>query len=227
MITNEWEWIVRLLVAAALGGAVGLERETHGRDAGFRTMMLVCSGTALIMATSLRVPELFSQFGVSSALRIDPARIAYGTISGIGFLGAGAIIRDKGSIRGITTAACLWMVTAIGLAVGCGFYLLGLTSTGISVLILYFLRKGEHFLPRDTYNQVTVVQATEVDLASYLKILQEEKLRVLNHQITVHTPPPVTEISFTIRHRHPNEYLSEHLIRRFLSLPGVKSVSWK
>lgn len=222
---SEWEWVLRLFLASTLGSIIGLERESHGREAGFRTLMLVCGGTALIMITSLRIPELFPASDANSLLRLDPARIAYGTITGIGFLGAGAIVRDAKRIRGITTAACLWIVAAIGLAVGAGFYLLALVTTAVSVIILYCLRFIEHFIPRDLYNEVAIVHQGEVSLAPLMQIFTEEKVKVLNHQIKVHTPPPMTEVEFTLRHKDPN--VSEKLIKKFLSLPGVKQVGWK
>lgn len=224
-MVSEWEWVLRLLLASALGGIIGLERESHGREAGFRTLMLVCGGTALIMVTSLRIPELFPLSDANSILRLDPARLAYGTITGIGFLGAGAIVRDEKRIRGITTAACLWVVAAIGLAVGAGFYLMALITTSVSVIILYCLRFVEHFIPKDLYNEVTVVQQGEVDLTPLMEIFTEEKARVLNHQIKVQTPPPMTEVEFTLRHKDRN--ISERLVKKLLRLPGVKQVGWK
>lgn len=225
MIVSEWEWILRLLIAAILGGVVGLERESHGREAGFRTLILVCSGTCLIMTTSLRVPELFAYFTADSVLRLDPARIAYGTITGIGFLGAGAIVRDKKRTRGITTAACLWVVAAIGLAIGCGFYYLGVASTVISLLVLYFLRLVERFVPKDTYNSILILRDGEREMAPLLQILEEFQMKILSQTIKIQTPPPTTEVEFSVRHK--NHTTGETIVRRFLSVPGVKMVEWK
>ncbi|MFA7327970.1 MAG: MgtC/SapB family protein [Candidatus Ratteibacteria bacterium] len=225
MITSEWEWILRLIIAAVLGGVVGLERESRGREAGFRTLILVCSGTCLIMITSLRVPELFACFTADSVLRLDPARIAYGTITGIGFLGAGAIVRDKKRTRGITTAACLWVVAAIGLAIGCGFYYLGVASTAISILVLYFLRLAEKFIPKDNYNSILITRDGEREMTPLLQVLDEFQMKMLSQTIKVQTPPPVTEIEFSVRHK--NHTAAEIIVNRFLSVPGVKMVEWK
>jgi putative Mg2+ transporter-C (MgtC) family protein len=225
MLISEWEWVLRLLIAAVLGGVVGLERESRGREAGFRTLILVCSGTCLIMITSLRVPELFLHFTSDSILRLDPARIAYGTITGIGFLGAGAIVRDKKRTRGVTTAACLWVVAAIGLAIGCGFYFLGLASTAISILVLYFLRLAEKFIPKDIYNSILISRDGEKEMAPLLEVLDEFQMKILSQAIKVHTPPPMTEVEFNVKHK--NHTAAETIVRRFMSVPGVKMVEWK
>ncbi|MFH2068868.1 MAG: MgtC/SapB family protein [Candidatus Omnitrophota bacterium] len=225
MIVSEWEWVLRLLIAAVLGGVVGLERESHGREAGFRTLILVCGGTCLIMITSLRIPELFAGFSADSVLRLDPARIAYGTITGIGFLGAGAIVRDKKRTRGITTAACLWVVAAIGLAIGCGFYYLGAASTAISILVLYFLRVVERLIPKDTYNSILINRDGEKEMAPLLQILDEFQMKIMNQTIKVQTPPPMTEVEFSVRHK--GTVSGEDVVRKFASVPGVKMVEWK
>ena len=129
--------IVRLLIGAVLGGLVGFEREAHNRKiAGFRTHILVCVGATLIMLTSLYIFELYR-----GSVAVDPGRIAAGVITGIGFLGAGTIIRSRVSVTGLTTAASLWTVSGIGLAVGCGFYIAACTTTVIVLAALYALRK--------------------------------------------------------------------------------------
>jgi putative Mg2+ transporter-C (MgtC) family protein len=132
------EIIKRLLIAVILSGLVGLERETHGRAAGLRTHILVCLGSTLITLTSMHIFEIYR--GVTS---IDPARIAAQVVSGIGFLGAGTIIRSRASIRGLTTAASLWTVAGIGLAVGVGFYQGAYTATLLVLITLFLLNKIE------------------------------------------------------------------------------------
>src|SRR5881396_4411642 len=115
------EALVRLVLAAALGGAVGIERELREREAGFRTHLLVALGSALFTIVSAYGFHEFLSSG-ASVVRADPTRIAAQIVTGIGFLGAGAIIREGISVRGLTTAASLWMVAAIGLAAGAGYY---------------------------------------------------------------------------------------------------------
>ena len=128
---------LRLIIALLLGGLIGFEREKHNkRIAGFRTHIIVCVGACLIMLTSIHMFELYGQ-----KAPLDPARIAAGVITGIGFLGAGTIIRSRASIMGLTTAASLWTVSGVGLAVGCGFYPAAFFATIIVFATLYMLGK--------------------------------------------------------------------------------------
>jgi len=130
--------LTRLALTLLLSGLIGLERQVHRRSAGLRTHILVSLGSCLIMLTSMYVFDIYkNQTG------IDPARIAAGVITGIGFLGAGTIIRDREGIKGLTTAASLWVVAGIGLAVGCGFYRAGLYTTALVLIALVFLRHIE------------------------------------------------------------------------------------
>jgi len=117
------DMMIKLILSAFLGGLIGLEREMHARAAGLRTHILVATGSTLIMMVSNYMFALYEEQTASSIVRLDPARIAAMTITGIGFLGAGTIIQSKEIVRGLTTAACLWVIAAVGLAVGCGFFL--------------------------------------------------------------------------------------------------------
>jgi putative Mg2+ transporter-C (MgtC) family protein len=133
------EVALRLLVAAGLGAAVGLERELREREAGLRTHMLVSIGSALFtLASAYGFHEFLTAGG--NVVRADPTRIAAQIVTGIGFIGAGAIIRQGLSVRGITTAATLWTVAAIGLAAGAGYYSAAVIATGIVVFSLWPLR---------------------------------------------------------------------------------------
>jgi putative Mg2+ transporter-C (MgtC) family protein len=132
--TIGWpEVLLRLFAAAALGAAIGLERELRERQAGLRTHLLVCVGSALF--------TLVSAYGFSDwGARVDPTRIAAQIVTGIGFLGAGAIIRQGLSVRGLTTAATLWLVAAIGMAVGAGYWEGALIATAGALITLGPLR---------------------------------------------------------------------------------------
>src|SRR5512137_519372 len=120
--------LAKLLLAALLGGVIGLEREIHGRPAGFRTHLLVSLGSCLYVITSIHFYTLFGNFSGNLPVGVDPGRVAAQVVTGIGFLGAGAIIREKYSVRGLTTAACLWIAAAIGVACGVGLF-------GISIVV--------------------------------------------------------------------------------------------
>jgi putative Mg2+ transporter-C (MgtC) family protein len=137
------EELLRVAVAAALGGAVGLERELREREAGFRTHMLVAVGSALFTLVSAYGFREFLLHG-GSVVRADPTRIAAQIVTGIGFLGAGAIIRQGLSIRGLTTAATLWVVAAIGLAAGAGYYSAAVITTLVALVSLWPLRIAAH-----------------------------------------------------------------------------------
>ncbi len=128
----------RLLAAFLMGSVIGLEREKKKRSAGFRTHILVCMGSCLIMLVSLHIYELYKE-----DVPLDPARIAAGVVTGIGFLGAGTIIRSSEGARGLTTAASIWISSAIGLAVGCGFFSAAFISTIMAFLTLAFLKRLE------------------------------------------------------------------------------------
>ena len=124
----EVEMILRLLLAAALGAVIGYQRERAGKPAGLRTHTLICVGAALFTIASLY------GFGVMA----DPARIAAGIVAGIGFIGAGAIIRrEEGIVAGLTTAATIWVVASIGLAAGAGLYLISAVTTAVILIVLF------------------------------------------------------------------------------------------
>ncbi len=130
--------IFRLLLACILGGLIGYERESMNRPAGFRTHILVCLGSALVMVTSQYIFEKYS--GVVNA---DPARLGAQVISGIGFLGAGTIIREGASVKGLTTAASLWAVSCVGIAAGIGFYEGAIVAALVIYLTLIVLKRLE------------------------------------------------------------------------------------
>lgn len=138
---SDLQIIVRLVLALVLSGLIGLERQLHKRTAGLRTHILVCLGSCLIMLTSLYIFDIYK-----NVTNLDPARIAAGVITGIGFLGAGTIIREKEGVRGLTTAASLWVVAGIGLATGCGFYSAAVFTTGLVLLALFILRYVENMM---------------------------------------------------------------------------------
>jgi putative Mg2+ transporter-C (MgtC) family protein len=151
------EFLGRLALAALLGGAVGLEREIHGRPAGVRTYLILSLGTALLMVLSEYLLVAYHGKYPELGLQGDPGRIAGQAITGVGFLGAGVIIRYKDSIRGLTTAACVWLVCSVGLAVGAGFYLVSVAATLLTLLALIGLKAWERHLRKDWFEDLQVV----------------------------------------------------------------------
>lgn len=144
----ELEFILRIFIASLLGGAIGLEREYRDKAAGFRTHFLVALGSALFMIISVYGFEGVLTGDFNAPIRLDVSRIAAQVVTGIGFIGAGTIIFQKNAIRGLTTAAGVWVTAAIGMACGGGMYLLATVSTALVLIGLeafnYLLHRFDH-----------------------------------------------------------------------------------
>ncbi|OQA57074.1 MAG: putative Mg(2+) transport ATPase [Candidatus Omnitrophica bacterium ADurb.Bin277] len=141
----DFEMMGRLLTAVGLGAIIGLEREFHGKEAGFKTYTLVCLGSALMMVVSIGIFETYRNIAT-----VDPARIAAQVVTGVGFLGAGAIIRSpQGSIKGLTTAAGIWAMCGVGLACGVGLFRAAIFTTMLVLIVMIIFSKvQERILPQ-------------------------------------------------------------------------------
>ena len=149
MNVTDLEMAGRLALAAVLGGLIGLEREFHSQPAGLRTHMVVALGACLMMLVSMYMQELDP--------RADPGRIAAQVVTGIGFLGAGAIMRFGMSVKGLTTAACLWTAAGIGLAVGAGYWKAASVATVLTFIAIFVFDKFEkHFLAGKAYRRFVI-----------------------------------------------------------------------
>lgn len=137
--------ILHLLAALAAGGLIGLERSHHGRPAGFRTHTLVCLASSVLM-----------QLPVLGAVQLDPSRLAQGIMTGIGFLGAGVIVKERMSVRGLTTAASIWITAAIGILLGLGHYFVAGAATALTLSVLALFRWFEGHLPTQHYVRLEV-----------------------------------------------------------------------
>lgn len=156
---------LKLVLAAVLGGMIGVERQLHDKPAGLRTNILICVGSTLFMSISTTVAQLLGG---------DPTRIAAQIISGIGFLGAGAVLHSHGFVLGLTTAATIWVVAGIGMALGAGMYSLAIFVTGMSIVTLYFLSFAEDRIQgRKSYSYSLVVTNLNDALASINRVLKE------------------------------------------------------
>ena len=156
------EIIIRLLLAAVIGGIIGYEREIHGRAAGFRTQLIVCVAAVLIMIVSENYYHYLHD--LDDSLRIDPARIAAGALIGIGFMGAGVIIKSGFAVRGLTTAASIWIVSAMGLAIGGGLYLEAILTAVITIIALMVLRVMEIKIKRLRFKNIIISSSTDEDV---------------------------------------------------------------
>jgi putative Mg2+ transporter-C (MgtC) family protein len=164
--------MLRLGLAVLIGGVIGLDRAYRGRPAGFRTHILVCLASSLLMVLMEFQWAIISPDFLSS-VRVDPTRMAQGIMTGIGFLGAGVIMQDKQVVRGLTTAASIWITSAIGIIVGAGFYSAALLATALTILTLVGLNNFTRILPIRHYARLVICfkrheSLTEQDVKSML-----------------------------------------------------------
>lgn len=203
---------VRLIVAAILGGIIGLEREKLNRPAGVRTHMIVCLGSCLIM--------LLGEYMHQIDNTIDITRLGAQVVSGIGFLGAGAILKDGFSVRGLTTAATLWVVACVGLAIGGGFYSAGILTTVIVYSSLHFLgfttKKGLR------KNVSVFVESLDNTINNLQDFLTDNGLEVVDIGLVDNIKSDFIEIKFVILVRNIKKLTD--LESKILSIDGVKSV---
>lgn len=190
------EIILRLLLGTLLGGIIGFERQTHGRPAGFRTQLLVCVACVLLMIIS---ENYYSQKVLTEDyIRLDPTRIAAGAMTGIGFLGAGVILKTGLSVQGLTTAACIWIVAAIGLAVGVGQYVAAITSAVITFISLWILRIVETKIPRLTFKYITLVTDESGDEDTIRALFEEKGFIISKMDYEISFPEKKKTFIFTI-----------------------------
>jgi len=195
--------VVRILLAAALGGMIGWERERHGRAAGLRTHLLLCMGCALVMLVSLYLPTLFMQYTSDSVVRADPGRLAGHVLSGLGFLGAGAIIALGRRVRGLTTAACVWVTAAIGLALGCGYVFVATWTFLVVMFALHTLGRWERRMPaKDRYVQLDLHFGRPGNrIEQIMGLLAKHGYEVLDY--TIEWRPEGTVYSLRLRYSVP------------------------
>jgi len=155
MAQEYLEIVFRLVAALAAGGLIGLERSHRGRPAGFRTHALVCLASSLLMLVTVYETHWFPDTYTTRVI-LDPTRIAQGIMTGIGFVGAGAIIKEGFTVRGLTTAASIWVTAAIGILTGIGFYFAAVVGTLLALGTLSLFRWIEARLPTETYANFTV-----------------------------------------------------------------------
>ena len=144
----------QILAALLAGGLIGLERSYHGRAAGFRTFSLVALGACLLMVASANPLDWYPP--IEGQAHMDPSRVVQGIVTGVGFLGAGVIFRDGFTVRGLTTAACIWVVAALGVLFGIGFYMLGTIGTVITLIVLSVFKRIESLMPANQYSYLSI-----------------------------------------------------------------------
>lgn len=208
---------LRLLLAAVLGGAIGVEREIRDREAGIRTHLLVALGSCLFTLLSAYGFHSFLVSG-TAVVRADPTRIAAQIVTGIGFLGAGAIIREGLSVRGLTTAGSLWVSAAIGMAAGAGWYVAAIGTTVLTIaalwpLRIYAYRIIERIKPEE--NRLTVEMREGHPIGPFLSMFESVR------NIEVSEEPHCRVVRLELPH------VDEALVARLADLEYVIGVRWR
>jgi putative Mg2+ transporter-C (MgtC) family protein len=215
---------LRLLVAAVLGGAIGLERELREREAGLRTHLLVSLGAAVFTVVSAYGFGGF-QYGLETGITRDPTRIAAQIVTGIGFLGAGAIIRQGLSVRGLTTAATLWVVAAIGMASGAGYYSAAVVGTLIVIISLWPLRLLAYRLVvqvRPEEGRLLLELPVGASAAPVLAELERIDIRIDSLELEDREQVRTVVVGMHVRERGR----TTELVERLTALEEVQRVEW-
>jgi putative Mg2+ transporter-C (MgtC) family protein len=215
---------LRILLAAALGGLIGLERELSDQPAGLRTHLLVVLGSCLFTLVGAYGLEAFQ--GSSNAVNLDPTRIAAQVVSGIGFLGAGAILREGLNIRGLTTAATLWVVAAIGVASALGYWEGASITTATAILALVALKRVERMLlPRLRLgmHRFKMTMSAELKMSELIEAVESHGGRI--HSLKIVTRESGERVLFG-QVRLPREAAAPQVADTIASVPGVTEAEW-
>ncbi|MDE6301499.1 MAG: MgtC/SapB family protein [Muribaculaceae bacterium] len=209
--------VYRLMLSMLLGSIVGFERRRRGQTAGVRTFSLIAMGSTLAMILSVYVAEKYGDG--------DPTRMAAQVISGIGFLGAGAIIQMKGSVRGLTTAAGIWMVSTIGMAVGCGLYWVAVIATGLILFILVLLERIEHRISLRSESRIIRVKIGTVlhDISAYQAVLDKYNVTLSNFYVEYDFDVSETRLNLVVVLKENVDYVG--LFNDFEKLYPTRSIT--
>lgn len=197
--------IFKLTLSLIIGSAIGLERRRKGQVAGMRTFSLICMGATLAMLISIYIPQEY--MGLKNG---DPGRIAAQVISGIGFLGAGAIIQMKGSVKGLTTAAGIWMTAAIGLAIGSGMYMISISALLLVLFALTTAEKLEVTLFKSGESKIIRIKTQGIitDLTPFRNDLKTHNIHIVDEFIKYNYHEGHTIINFIILARGHQDFIS-------------------
>jgi putative Mg2+ transporter-C (MgtC) family protein len=220
------EIVIRLSLSAVLGGLIGLERDIHGRAAGLRTHLLVSLGSATFMLLSIFVAATAR----GSTFTSDPGRIAAQVIAGIGFLGAGVIIKEGATVRGLTTSACLWAVAGVGMAAGAGYPAVAVITTAFALIGLIALKAFERLYPKDFYRTLDVTTGIGVNASDVIELLKAQKLAILSCAIVRDYEAGTTRVTLGLRFFHKGVTdKKSHTIFEMLEQSGleIRRVEWR
>lgn len=218
--------IYKLILSLLLGAVVGLERRHKGQIAGMRTFALISMGATLAMLVSIYIPQEY--MGLKNG---DPGRIAAQVISGIGFLGAGAIIQMKGSVRGLTTAAGIWMTACIGLAVGSGMYVIASVACLLIIFVLMILENAEKYLLKGGESKIVRLKVDEIvtDMSPYRECFRKHDVHVSDVFLRYDYTQNISTLNFMVRTKSNTHFESifeeMHSIGKVLSLTLANEVN--
>ena len=217
---SETQFIIRILVASALGAVVGLERERLNQPAGLRTHIILVIGAAMAMVLSVNLGYLFARPGLPA----DPARLAAQVISGIGFLGAGAILRCGFTVKGLTTATSLWTMAIVGLTVGAGYYLVAVIATALILVVLVLLNVIEKRFVRTSISRFISIEAgyRKGIVKTIRKNVQKFADDILNFTIQKHVKDKRLRIQVVAKISKDQNL--EELIEEISDIDGVRSM---
>ena len=216
--------IIRLAFATLLGGILGFEREIHGRPAGLRTHLLVSLGAAAFMMMSPLIANM------TQNPPGDPGRIAAQIVTGIGFLGAGAIVKEGVNIRGLTTAACLWVAAAIGMACGAGLFSEAILISILSIFALVLLPYTEVLVKKHSYRLLEITLPLESKVSSILDAVQSKGVRVLRCDLDrdYQNSTLTTTLLIRLHHRGVTDKHAHNIINAIESLDlSPKRITWR
>lgn len=196
--------VFKLLLSLVLGAMVGLERRHKGQIAGMRTFALICMGATLAMLVSIYIPQEY--LGLKNG---DPGRIAAQVISGIGFLGAGAIIQMKGSVRGLTTAAGMWMTASIGLAVGAGMYVVASAASLFIIIVLTALELAEKRLFKGKEQKIVRLKVNYIlkDASKFRQFFKEYRVHISDEFFRYDYTQGTTIVNFMVRSQDGTDFV--------------------
>lgn len=212
--------VFKLIISMLLGSAVGFERKLKGQIAGIRTFALISMGATLAMLISIYVPQEY--MGLKNG---DPGRIAAQVITGIGFLGAGAIIQMKGSVKGLTTAAGIWMIATIGMTVGLGMYWLAVAATLLILVILHIFERIEHKIVVGAESRIIrlVLDDLVTDVEPYNKLLEYHKIKLTNMLIDYDYSASVTRLNLIVLFKETTDYIA--IFEQMRKINPTRSIS--
>jgi putative Mg2+ transporter-C (MgtC) family protein len=220
MTLDTLEIILKLFLACVLGGIIGLERESVNRPAGFRTHILVSIGATIVMITNIELVRIMAE-----SAEVQPGRFGASVISGIGFLGAGTIMKEGMTVKGLTTAASLWATACIGLALGSGLYVISLSATIFVFLTLEFFPKIERKIAKArSITKVKITAKNEIGQLSRISAVFEKLHVNIRGVKTDKNILPDDDIVIMFKLKSPSKLSETTLIKKLMVIDGISEI---